>query len=84
MRAITLEVILRVVFGVTDPARLERLRELLPRLLDGTASVALSFRVLLAHRLGRADPLASFAALNAEIDEVLLADIAARRHAARR
>jgi cytochrome P450 len=79
MRAITLEVILRVVFGVTDAARLERLRELLPRLLDDTASVALSFRVLLARRLGRTDPLASFAALNADIDEVLLADIAARR-----
>jgi cytochrome P450 family 135 len=81
MRAITLEVILRVVFGVTDPARLERLRELLPRLLDETASVSLSFRVMLARRRGRADPLASFAALNAEIDEVLLDDIAARRQA---
>jgi cytochrome P450 len=79
MRAITLEVILRVVFGVSDAARSERLRELLPRLLDGTSSVALSFRVMLARRLGRRDPLASFAALLAEIDELLLADIAARR-----
>ena len=81
MQAITLEVILRVVFGVTDPARLERLRELLPRLLDATSSIALSFRVMLARRLGRADPLASFAALSAEIDELLLDDIAARRRA---
>jgi cytochrome P450 len=79
MRAITLEVILRVVFGVSDAARSERLRELLPRLLDGTSSVALSFRVMLGRRLGRRDPLASFAALLAEIDELLLADIAERR-----
>ena len=39
----------------------------------------MSFRVLLARRLGRPDPLARFAALGGEIDEVLLADIAARR-----
>jgi cytochrome P450 len=81
MRAITLEVILRVVFGVTDRARLERLRELLPRLLDATASVSLSFRVLLARRLGRTDPLAAFGALSAGIDELLMGDIAARRAA---
>jgi cytochrome P450 family 135 len=81
MRAITLEVILRVVFGVSDPARLERLRELLPQLLDATSSVSLSFRVMLARSLGRADPLASFAALSAEIDELLLEDISERRGA---
>jgi cytochrome P450 len=34
MQAITLEVILRVVMGVRDPSRLDRLRELLPKLLD--------------------------------------------------
>jgi cytochrome P450 len=34
MQAITLEVILRAVIGVRDPARLARLRELLPQLLD--------------------------------------------------
>jgi cytochrome P450 len=81
MRAITLEVILRIVFGVTDPTRLGRLRVLLPALLDGTSSAALSFRVLLARRLGRPDPLAAFAELAAAIDEVLLADIAERRAA---
>ena len=81
MRAITFEVILRVVFGVTEPTRLERLRILLPRLLDGTASPAMSFRVLAARRLGRPDPLARFVAMHAEIDDLLLADIAARRAA---
>ncbi len=34
MQAITLEVILRAVIGVRDPARLDRLRELLPKLLE--------------------------------------------------
>jgi cytochrome P450 len=78
-RAITLEVILRLVFGVSEPARLARLRELLPRLLDGVSSVSVSFRVLLASRLGRPDPLPAFAALTKDIDEILIEDIAARR-----
>jgi cytochrome P450 len=34
MQAITLEAILRAVMGVSDPARLDRLRTLLPELLD--------------------------------------------------
>jgi len=79
MRAITLEVILRVVFGVTDAARLGRLRRLLPRLLEGTSSPSVGFRVLAARRLGRPSPLEAFSALSREIDELLLADIAARR-----
>lgn len=82
MRAITLEVILRVVFGVTDHDRLSRLRVLLPQLLDGTSSISISFRVLAARRLGRPTPLERFAALVAEIDELLLADIASRRSCA--
>jgi cytochrome P450 len=81
MRAITLEVIMRIVFGVTEPARLERLRSLLPRLLEDTASTSLSFRVMLAQRRGRTDPLAAFTALQEQIDEVLLAEIAQRRRA---
>ena len=79
MAAITFEVILRVVFGVTEPSRAERLRVLLPQLLDATSSPAVSLRVLAARRLGRPDPLERFAGLQAEIDEILLADIAARR-----
>jgi cytochrome P450 len=80
-RAITLEVILRLVFGVSERSRLERLRELVPSLLDGVSSVAVSFRVMLARRLGRPDPLEGFARLTREIDEVLLEDIASRRAA---
>jgi len=79
MRAITFEVILAVVFGVTDPRRARRLRELLPALLDATSSPVLSFRVLLARRLGRRDPLEAFAGLRHEIDELLFEDISERR-----
>ena len=79
MQAITLEVILEAVFGVTDPARDERLHERLPLLLGDTASPALQFRVLLSRRLGRGDPLAGLRELLVEIDELLLAEIAERR-----
>jgi cytochrome P450 len=79
MQAITLDVILKAVFGVTDPARDARLHERLPLLLGDTASPALQFRVLLSRRLGRGDPLAGLSELLAEIDELLLAEIAERR-----
>jgi len=79
MQAITLEVILKAVFGVTDPARDERLHERLPLLLGDTASPILQFRVLLSRRLGRGDPLAGLRELLVEVDELLLAEIAERR-----
>ena len=79
MQAITLEVILKAVFGVTDSARDARLRERLPLLLGNTSSPALQFRVLLSRRLGRGDPLASLRELMREIDELLLAEIAEHR-----
>jgi cytochrome P450 family 135 len=79
MQAITLEVILKAVFGVTDPERDARLHERLPSLLGDTASPALQFRVLLSRRLRRGDPLASLRELMKEIDELLLAEIAERR-----
>jgi cytochrome P450 len=79
MQAITLEVILRAVFGVTDRARSERLRERLPMLLSETSSSALQLRFLLASRLGRGDPMARLREITASIDELLLAEIAERR-----
>jgi cytochrome P450 len=79
MQAITLEVILRAVFGVTDPQRRAELSERLPLLLDGTASVGLQLRMLLAPRLTRADPLEEMKQQLAGIDELLFAEIAERR-----
>ena len=61
MQAVTLEVILRAVFGVADAERRERLREQLGDLLGSTASSGLQFSVLLSRRLGGPDPLARLA-----------------------
>jgi cytochrome P450 len=79
MQTITLEVILRAVFGVTDQARGELLRVRLPKLLHETSSVALQFRFLLAGRVGRGDPMARLREITASIDELLFAEIADRR-----
>ena len=79
MQAITLEVILRAVFGVADAGRRERLRETLNDLLSSTASPGLQFSVLLSRRLGTPDPLLRLEGLKAEIDTMLLAEIAERR-----
>ena len=79
MQAITLEVILRAVFGVTDPARRTQLADGLGQLLAGTASSTLQFSVLLSRRLGGPDPLARLETLRHEIDTLLGAEIAERR-----
>src|SRR4051794_2043354 len=51
MQAMTLEVILRVVFGVSDGPRLERLRELLRGLLEETSSIGTQLFVLVRSRI---------------------------------
>lgn len=79
MQAITLEVILRAVFGVADARRAERLRALLRRLLERTAAPGLQLGAVAARRAGREGPLAAIAADRRAVDELLLAEIAARR-----
>jgi len=79
MQAVTLEVILRAVFGVTDEQRRAALTERLRRLLSAGASVGLQFRVMIARRLGGPDPLERLQGLLADIDELLAAEIADRR-----
>ncbi len=79
MQSITLDVILRAVFGVTDPARRSRLAEHLGGLLASTSSVGLQFRVLLSRRLAGPDPLARLRGLRREIDALLAQEIAERR-----
>jgi cytochrome P450 family 135 len=79
MQAITLEVILEAVFGVTDHERAGLLRERLPRLLAETSSPMLQLRFMLAGRFGHGDPLARVREINASIDELLFAEIAERR-----
>jgi cytochrome P450 family 135 len=82
MQAVTLEAILRVVFGVAHGQRLERLRELLGEVLAETASPVTQLIVLLSRRFG-AD---GFAMRRIErrlraVDELLYAEIADRRAA---
>ncbi len=79
MQAITLEVILRAVFGVTDEGRRERLRTLLGRLLSDTSSARLQFAVLAARRLGTRDPMERVQARMRELDGLLLDEVRARR-----
>jgi cytochrome P450 len=79
MQHVTLEVILRAVFGVTDSERRMRLADHLSRLLGQTASVGLQFAVLTSRRLGARDPLAGLRELRRQIDALLDVEIAARR-----
>jgi cytochrome P450 len=81
MQAVTLEVILRAVFGMTDPARRERLAGSLVRLLADTASGSLQLGTMLARRFGGPDPLARLRALRGEIDVLLAEEISVRRTA---
>ena len=79
MQGVTLEVILRAVFGVTDPERRTRLADRLGHLLAETASAGLQFAVLFSRRFGAPDPLARLQALRHEIDAMLDLEIAERR-----
>jgi cytochrome P450 family 135 len=78
MQAITLEVILRVVFGVSEGARLRRLRDLLGGLLADTGSTSVQLQALLANRFG-GDVWARFADRLQQIDDLLYAEIADHR-----
>jgi cytochrome P450 len=51
MQAVTLEVILSAVFGITNPQRRTQLRQRLPILLSNTSSVGLQLRFMLSRRL---------------------------------
>ncbi|MEP6955016.1 MAG: cytochrome P450 [Solirubrobacteraceae bacterium] len=79
MQAITLEVILRAVFGVADEARRARLRTGLGQLLKSSSSIGLQFSVLASRRLGGPDPMARLKARLADVDAVLADEIAERR-----
>ncbi|MFT3866601.1 MAG: cytochrome P450 [Solirubrobacterales bacterium] len=78
MQAVTLEVILRAVFGVAEGPRLDRLRVLLRDLLAETGSPRMMLSALLARRRGR-DPFASVRARLEQVDEALFAEIAEHR-----
>ncbi len=79
MQAVTLEVILRVVFGVADGPRLERLRGMLANVLQETASPRAQLIGLATRRFGGRGPWAKFEGQLKAVDELLYAEIAEHR-----
>jgi cytochrome P450 len=82
MQAITLEVILRAVFGVREGERMDSLRERIPR-LAATSSV-LNWLPFMRAELGGLSPAARFRRALAAVDELIYAEIAERRESAAR
>jgi cytochrome P450 len=79
MQAVTLEVILRVVFGFDRGSGLTELRELIKRLLD-VATKPWSLIPWLRRDLGPLSPWVRFLAARDAVDEALYAEIRRRRH----
>ncbi len=79
MQAMTLEVILRVVFGVAEGPRLEQLRVVLTKVLEETASPFAQLIGLASRRFGGRGPWAKFEAQLKAVDELLYAEIAEHR-----
>ena len=81
MQRITLEVIMRTVFGVQDGARRQRLREMLSNLLEwgSNPSRMAMLATLGPQRIGR---LGMFQRVRAPADELIYAEIRERRAAA--
>jgi cytochrome P450 len=79
MQAITLEAILRVVFGVAGGPRLEQLRATLRTVLEATVSPGTQLAALASQRLGGRGPWARIEAHLRAADELLYAEIAEHR-----
>jgi len=79
MQAVTLEVILRVVFGVSSGPRLDRLRGMLATVLQETASPGRQVLGIALQRFGGNGPFARFEGQLREVDELLFAEIAEHR-----
>lgn len=74
---VTLEVMIRAVFGISDSTRLHRLRELVPKLLDiDPAIIVLPW---LRRSFGGFGPWAKLQSVLLAVDEIILAEIADRR-----
>jgi cytochrome P450 len=78
LQRLTLEIILRAVFGLERGAQLDSLRELLTKILEFSES-PLSLLPPLPGMLSRVGPTAQFERLNAQVDELIYALIEQRR-----
>jgi cytochrome P450 family 135 len=79
MQAVTLEIILRAVFGVSEGPRLERLRGMLATVLQETASPRSQLIGLATRRFGGGGPWAKFEGQLRAADDLLYAEIAEHR-----
>jgi cytochrome P450 len=79
MQAVTLEVILRAVFGVSEGPRLDRLRGMLSTVLTETGSPRAQLVGLATRRLHGGNALARFEGQLKAVDELLYAEIAEHR-----
>ncbi len=79
MQAITLEVILRAVFGVHEGPRLDRLRSMLATVLHETASPRAQLLGLATRRFSKGGPWARFETQLRAVDELMFAEIAEHR-----
>jgi cytochrome P450 len=77
MQAITLEVILRAVFGVREGERMDRFREWVPRLAD--ASSVINWLPFMRGDLGGITPAARFRRALGEVNSLIYAEIRDRR-----
>jgi len=77
MLQITLEIMIRAVFGITDAAQLDDLRELIPALLHINPAILL-FPVL-RHSLGPRSPWGRYVATCERIDKIIYTEIRRRR-----
>jgi cytochrome P450 len=73
-QAITMEVIIRAVFGITDPEQVAELRRVLPRLSSPSP-----FLLLLQRDLGPRSPWGRFVRLRDHVDRLLYEEIERRR-----
>jgi cytochrome P450 len=73
---ITMQVIIRAVFGITDPERIAELQDLLPRLTS--VSLLLTLKPI-QRDLGPLSPWGRFIRTRARVDEIIFAEVARRR-----
>lgn len=79
---ISLQVILQAVFGVTNPARYQALRQLLPSMIDQVSSPFTSsvlFIVALQKDLGAWSPWGKFVRQRSQLNQLIYQEIAERR-----
>lgn len=79
LRALTLAIIVRVVFGIEDEARAARVQELIPRLVPDGGWSSLLLLPALRRDLGPRSPWRRFVAARTAVDALLYEQIAERR-----